>query len=164
MAMVASMPPTRRPDLRKAGFGQKEPRTQTRHSRPQASNFSAKTHGSRLLFLHAKDVACATQGALNVPQACPVHWAEWTRRCRRSAGYEEMEQLFRALFDRFPAANSYSKGSCNSRKAALDLVATCTQYSADFCLAWSLMGDWTSRILFPAPTNTLATTWTCLLH
>ena len=133
------MPPTRRPDLHKAGFGQKEPRTQTRHSPPQASIFSAKTHGSRLLFLHAKDVACATRGALNVPQAFPVHWAEWTRRCRRSAGYDEMEQLFRALFDRFPAANSYGKGSCNSRKAALDLVATCTQYSADFCLAWALM-------------------------
>ena len=28
------------------------------------------------------------------------------------------------------------------------IVATCTQYSADFCLAWALMGDWTSRILW----------------
>ena len=31
------------------------------------------------------------------------------------------------------------------------LVATCTQYSVDFCLAWALIGEWTSRILFPVP-------------
>ena len=29
------------------------------------------------------------------------------------------------------------------------LVATCTQYSVDFCLASALIGEWTSRILFP---------------
>ena len=28
---------------------------------------------------------------------------------------------------------------------------TCTQYSVDFCLAWALIGEWTSRILFPVP-------------
>ena len=27
----------------------------------------------------------------------------------------------------------------------------CTQYSIDFCLAWALIGEWTSRILFPVP-------------
>ena len=26
------------------------------------------------------------------------------------------------------------------------LVATCTQYSVDFCLAWTLIGEWTSLI------------------
>ena len=31
------------------------------------------------------------------------------------------------------------------------LVGTCTQYSIDFCLAWALIGEWTSRILFPVP-------------
>ena len=31
------------------------------------------------------------------------------------------------------------------------LMATCTQYSLDFCLAWALIGEWTSRILFPVP-------------
>ena len=27
-------------------------------------------------------------------------------------------------------------------------MATCAQYSLDFCLAWTLIGEWTSRILF----------------
>ena len=31
--------------------------------------------------------------------------------------------------------------------ALTPLVATCT----DFCLAWALIGEWTSRILFPVP-------------
>ena len=31
------------------------------------------------------------------------------------------------------------------------LMATCTQYSIDFCLGWALIGEWTSRILFPVP-------------
>ena len=30
-------------------------------------------------------------------------------------------------------------------------MGTCTQYSVDFCLAWALIGEWTSRILFPVP-------------
>ena len=30
-------------------------------------------------------------------------------------------------------------------------MATCTQHSFDFCLAWALIGEWTSRILFPVP-------------
>ena len=29
------------------------------------------------------------------------------------------------------------------------LMATCTQYSFDFCLAWALIGEWTSCLLFP---------------
>ena len=36
-----------------------------------------------------------------------------------------------------------------SRLALSPLMATCTQYSLDFCLAWALLGEWTSRILFP---------------
>ena len=26
-----------------------------------------------------------------------------------------------------------------------------SQYSLDFCLAWTLIGEWTSRVLFPVP-------------
>ena len=31
------------------------------------------------------------------------------------------------------------------------LMGTCLQYSLDFCLAWALIGEWTSRVLFPVP-------------
>ena len=30
-------------------------------------------------------------------------------------------------------------------------MGTCLQYSLDFCLAWALIGKWTSRVLFPVP-------------
>ena len=30
-------------------------------------------------------------------------------------------------------------------------MGTCMQYSLDFCLAWALIGEWTSRVLFPVP-------------
>ena len=30
-------------------------------------------------------------------------------------------------------------------------MGTCLQYSLDFCLAWALIGEWTSRVLFPVP-------------
>ena len=39
-----------------------------------------------------------------------------------------------------------------SRGLALSpLMGTCLQYSLDFCLAWALIGEWTSRVLFPVP-------------
>ena len=31
------------------------------------------------------------------------------------------------------------------------LMGTCLQYSVDVCLAWALIGEWTSRVLFPVP-------------
>eukprot|EP00434_Breviolum_minutum_P045306 symbB.v1.2.040591.t1/scaffold7282.1/size12121/1 len=31
------------------------------------------------------------------------------------------------------------------------LMGTCLQYSLDFCLAWALIGEWTSKVLFPVP-------------
>ena len=31
------------------------------------------------------------------------------------------------------------------------LMGTCLQYSLDFCLAWALIDEWTSRVLFPVP-------------
>ena len=30
-------------------------------------------------------------------------------------------------------------------------MGTCLQHSLDFCLAWALIGEWTSRVLFPVP-------------
>ena len=35
--------------------------------------------------------------------------------------------------------------------ALTPLMGTCLQYSLDFCLAWALIGEWTSRVLFPVP-------------
>ena len=35
--------------------------------------------------------------------------------------------------------------------AVSPLMGTCLQYSLDFCLAWALIGEWTSRVLFPVP-------------
>ena len=35
--------------------------------------------------------------------------------------------------------------------ALTPLNGTCLQYSLDFCLAWALIGEWTSRVLFPVP-------------
>ena len=42
--------------------------------------------------------------------------------------------------------------------AVSPLMGTCLQYSLDFCLAWALIGEWTSRVLFPVP-KPLAKTW-----
>ena len=35
--------------------------------------------------------------------------------------------------------------------AVSPLMGTCLHYSLDFCLAWALIGEWTSRVLFPVP-------------
>ena len=35
--------------------------------------------------------------------------------------------------------------------AVSPLMGTCLQYSLDFCLAWALIGEWTSMVLFPVP-------------
>ena len=35
--------------------------------------------------------------------------------------------------------------------AVSPLMGTCLQHSLDFCLAWALIGEWTSRVLFPVP-------------
>ena len=98
-----------------------------------------------------------------------LNWTEWTRRCRRlpdsqldnllSGTAEEMEQAFLALLTGFlqrtltvndltPVEMQYW---IQSGLVLSPLLATCTQYSVDFCLAWALIGEWTSRILFPVP-------------
>ena len=98
-----------------------------------------------------------------------LNWTEWTRRCRclpdsqldnlLSATAEEMEQAFLELLTGFlqrtltvndltPVEMQYW---IQSGLVLSPLLATCTQYSVDFCLAWALIGEWTSRILFPVP-------------
>ena len=96
-----------------------------------------------------------------------LNWAEWTHRCRclpdsqqddlLSTKAEELERLFFSLMRGFlqrtlserdltPVEKRYW---IQSGLALSPLMATCTQYSIDFCLAWVLIGEWASRILFP---------------
>ena len=96
-------------------------------------------------------------------------WADWTRRCRRlpdtdfdsllATATETVEQAFLGLLTGFLHRTLSSQDLTlqemqywiQSGLALSPLVATCTQYSVDFCLAWALIGEWTSRILFPVP-------------
>ena len=95
------------------------------------------------------------------------NWADWTRRCRRlpdtqfdsllATATEKVEQAFLALLTGFLRRTLSMQDSTpgemqcwvQSGLVLSPLVATCTQYSVDFCLAWALIGEWTSRILFP---------------
>ena len=69
-----------------------------------------------------------------------------------AAQAKQLEDLFFARtlgeFDLTPIEKQYW---IQSGLALSPLMATCTQYSLDFCLAWALLGEWTSRILFPVP-------------
>ena len=96
-------------------------------------------------------------------------WGEWTRRCRRlpdtefnsllASASEKVVQEFLKLLTGFLHRTLSSHDLTPQEKqqwvqsglALSPLVATCTQYSVDFCLAWALIGEWTSRILFPVP-------------
>ena len=96
-------------------------------------------------------------------------WGEWTRRCRRlpdtefdsllASASETVVQEFLKLLTGFLHRTLSSQDLTppemqqwvQSGLALSPLVATCTQYSVDFCLAWALIGEWTSRILFPVP-------------
>ena len=96
-------------------------------------------------------------------------WVDWTRRCRRlpdtqfdsllATATEKVEQAFLALLTGFLqrtlSMQDLTPGEMQcwiqSGLVLSPLVATCTQYSVDFCLAWALIGEWTSRILFPVP-------------
>ena len=98
-----------------------------------------------------------------------LDWAAWTHRCRCSpdahldglvsSQAEVLEGLFLTRMGEFlqrtlserdvkPVEKQYW---VQSGLALSPLMATCTQYSFDFCLAWALIGEWTSRILFPVP-------------
>ena len=96
-------------------------------------------------------------------------WVEWTRHCRRlpdtefdsllATASETVVQEFLRLLTGFLHRTLSSQDLTSqemqqwvqSGLALSPLVATCTQYSVDFCLAWALIGEWTSRILFPVP-------------
>ena len=96
-------------------------------------------------------------------------WEDWTRRCRRqpdehydeavSAQSKLLTELFFARMGEF-LTRTLGEGELapvekqywiQSGLALSPLMGTCTQYSLDFCLAWALLGEWTSRILFPVP-------------
>ena len=97
------------------------------------------------------------------------NWSEWTCRCRclpdteydslLSSASEKVVQEFLKLLTSFLHRTLSSTDLTPQEKqqwvqsglALSPLVATCTQYSVDFCLAWALIGEWTSRILFPVP-------------
>ena len=97
------------------------------------------------------------------------NWSEWTRRCRRlsdtefnsllASASEKVVQEFMKLLTGFLHRTLSSQDLTpqemqqwvQSGLALSPLVATCTQYSVDFCLAWALISEWTSRILFPVP-------------
>ena len=65
-------------------------------------------------------------------------WNAWSLRFRSSPGSVTDEEL-------------KDEASNLSGLAVSPLMGTCLQYSLDFCLAWALIGEWTSRVLFPVP-------------
>ena len=68
-----------------------------------------------------------------------------------------LDEVTKASFGRAVTGTAVMARSANEKKkkqsgsALSPSVGTCTQYSIDFCLAWALIGEWTSRILFPVP-------------
>ena len=96
-------------------------------------------------------------------------WKAWTLRFRGSPGTipdvefgEEASKLAVAFWGRIGEFLMRSRiGSelsdeekvlwIQSGLALSPLMGTCFQYSLDFCLAWALIGEWTSRVLFPVP-------------
>ena len=96
-------------------------------------------------------------------------WNAWSLRLRSSPGSitedefkDEASNLAFAFWDRIGEFLKRSRtGSelspdektlwIQSGLALSPLMGTCLQYSLDFCLAWALIGEWTSRVLFPVP-------------
>ena len=97
----------------------------------------------------------------------PFDWNAWSLRLRSSPGSitedvykEEASNLAFAFWDRMGEFLKRSR-TCSelspdektlwiqSGLALTPLNGTCLQYSLDFCLAWALIGEWTSRVLFP---------------
>ena len=91
------------------------------------------------------------------------HWDDWTRRCRClpdgqfdemvSTQDEKLEELFFAWMGEFltrtlgerdltPVEKQYW---IQSGLTLSPLMATCTQYSLDFCLAWPLIGKYSAN-------------------
>ena len=96
-------------------------------------------------------------------------WDAWTLRCRGFSGtppdgeYGEQASLLATAFwcrlgeflkrsrDCSEINNDEKALWIQSGLAISPLMGTCLQYSLDFCLAWALIGEWTSRVLFPVP-------------
>ena len=96
-------------------------------------------------------------------------WTAWSLRFRSSPGSftddeikEEASRLAVTFWDRIGEFLLRSRtGSelspeekalwIQSGLAVSPLMGTYLQYSLDFCLAWALIGEWTSRVLFPVP-------------
>ena len=105
-------------------------------------------------------------------------WKAWTLRFRGSPGTipdvefgEEASKLAVAFWGKMGEFLIRSRTSSElsdeekalwiqSGLAVSPLMGTCLQYSLDFCLAWALIGEWTSRVLFPVP-RPMAETWAC---
>ena len=98
-----------------------------------------------------------------------LNWDDWTRRSRClpdsqheemiANTAEEMEQAFLKMLESFLLRTLTEHDLTQvelqywiqSGLALSPLFATITQHSVDFCLAWAVIGEWTSRILFPVP-------------
>ena len=96
-------------------------------------------------------------------------WHAWSLRFRSSLGSvtdeelkDEASNLAAAFWDRIGeflmrtrTASELSPDEkalwIQSGLAVSPLMGTCLQHSLDFCLAWALIGEWTSRVLFPVP-------------
>ena len=96
-------------------------------------------------------------------------WKAWTLRFRGSPGAipdaefrEEASKLAVAFWGRIGEflMRSRTGSELSDDEQALwiqaglavsPLMGTCLQYSLHFCLAWALIGEWTSRVLFPVP-------------
>ena len=96
-------------------------------------------------------------------------WHAWSLRFRSSLGSvtdeelkDEASNLAAAFWDRIGeflmrtrTASELSPEEktlwIQSGLAVSPLMGTCLQHSLDFGLAWALIGEWTSRVLFPVP-------------
>ena len=96
------------------------------------------------------------------------NWNAWSLRLRSSSGTvtddvfkDEASTLAYAFWDRIGEflQRSLTDNELSPEEKAQwvqsgltisPLMGTCLQYCLDFCLAWALIGEWTSRVLFPA--------------
>ena len=94
------------------------------------------------------------------------NWNAWSLRLRSSSGTvtdgvfkDEASTLAYALWGRIGeflqrslTDNEFSSEEktqwVQSGLAISPLMGRCLQYSLDFCLAWALIGEWTSRVFF----------------
>ena len=91
------------------------------------------------------------------------NWNAWSLRLRSSSG-TVTDGVFKdeasTLAYAFCSCRGHTDNELSSEEMAQwvqsglaisPLMGTCLQYSLDFCLAWALIGEWTSCVLFPVP-------------